>query len=182
MCFSGSDPEAIRKLLKLQPSLTGATHEKFVKRDWNIEGCRKAALQLPFASYCIAIVALAGILPRWLVPLNARIDFAPWADNRFCSGRACFGSAKACPCRARACPWIARACPCSARACTCSARACPCSARACLCNAGATPSQPQPRPHDVLQHAVATRRVALALALTLVLREACGKWLAAQLV
>ena len=66
MCFSGSDPEAIRKLLKLQPSLTGATHEKFVKRDWNI--------------------------------------------------------------------------------------------------------------------AVATRRVALALALTLVLREACGKWLAAQLV
>ena len=50
MCFSGSDPEAIRKLLKLQPSLTGATHEKFVKRDWNIEGCRKAALQLPFAS------------------------------------------------------------------------------------------------------------------------------------
>ena len=48
--LSGSDPEAIRKLLKLQPSLTGATHEKFVKRDWNIEGCRKAALQLPFAS------------------------------------------------------------------------------------------------------------------------------------
>ena len=27
MCFSGSDPEAIRKLLKLQPSLTGAPAE-----------------------------------------------------------------------------------------------------------------------------------------------------------